>query len=172
MYRVGIIGHTPEYFKDWDIVKRLIGRAIELISFQYQEDLIFNISGTAGVGSAAAEYCRVSVSPPQRYHLFNQWPIEDMKDLWKDEQFKSLMCSYTSAWGLTISFPNKKQVKPELDCEFVNYKHMVDNSDFVIYFWNGMKQGAVYDSIKYSLATNVLSINWTNDRQLITNEDI
>ena len=35
-----------------------------------------------------------------------------------------------------------------------------------------MKQGNIYESIKYALNKNVLSINGLDERKLITNEDI
>ena len=165
MYRVGIIGHTPEHFSDREAAKRVVNQTLDLISYQYDEDLIINLVGDIGVGDWSAEFC---AERGLRYHLFLQCPIEDMKDIWFEDQFNSLNRHFIYAWATTISFPKYKS--PEQMTE--NYKHIIDNSNFVIYFWNKMKQGTIYESIKYALTTNVLSINGLDERKLITNEDI
>ena len=165
MYRIGIIGHAPENFSDVDATKRLVDQTLDLISYQYDEDLIMNLVCDIGVGDWSAEFC---AEQGIRYHLFLQSPVEDMKDIWFDDQFNSLNRHFIYAWATTISFPRYESSEQMID----NYKHIIDNSNFVIYFWNKMKQGNMYESIKYALNKNVLSINGLDERKLITNEDI
>lgn len=166
MYRIGIIGHTPEYFSDPEATKRLVNQTLDLIQYQYgKEELIINVAGNIGVDCWATTFCsEYSI----KYHLFLPCPVEDMKKMFYDYQVKLINQQFTYAWATTISFP--KYESPEQAIE--NYKHIVDNSNFVIYFWNGMKQGNVFDSIKYALSTNVLSINGLDEKKLITNEEI
>ena len=48
MYRVSVFGHRPEYIHDAATTKRLINRTLELLQYQYGEDLIVNAVGDIG----------------------------------------------------------------------------------------------------------------------------
>ena len=67
MYRIGIVGHHPEYIPDLDAMIRRIDRTIDLISYQYGEDLVINTAGDIGVGQWTASAC---LEKGIKYHLF------------------------------------------------------------------------------------------------------
>lgn len=166
MYRIGIIGNSPEYFSNPSSVKDNLERVLDLVRFQYGEELVFNLAGDIGVGEWAADVC---LKKKYRYHLFLPYPVKEMEVLWYPEQLKAVQNHFKTAWATTISFPDFVPGE-QRECE--NYHNLVDSSAFVICFWNGMRQGNTADAIRYSLSQHKLVVNGLNDLKLVTSEDI
>ena len=57
MYKVGIVGHGPEEFSDHNRIERKIFKTLDLLKFQYGQDLIVNIGSEIGVGQWAGNAC-------------------------------------------------------------------------------------------------------------------
>ena len=163
MYRVGVVGHRPEYIQDQDSVISTVGRIIDTISYQYK-DLIVNVGGEIGIDQWAADFCRKNGI---RYHMFLPCPPDYLSSEWYDEQKQILTNCYNNSWATTIY---SKEYGYEIEKE--NYQNIVDISDFVICFWNGMKQGSTFECIKYALSKNKLTLNGLNDLKLVTNDEI
>ena len=164
MYRVGIVGHRPEYIPDRDAVRRTVDRVLDLISYQYGSDLIINVSGDTGIDQWTAEICLERVI---KYHLFLACPPEILSREWYDEQQVILNKCFSNSWATTIY-----SEEYNYDVERENYEQLIDMSDFIICFWNKMKQGPTFDCVKYSLTHNKITLNGLYDLKLITNEDI
>lgn len=165
MYRIGIVGHTPEYIPNPDTVKTKINHVMDLIRYQYGEDLVFNIAGDIGVSEWAANTC---IERKYRYHFFLPYPVEDMENLWYPEQLQAVENHFRTAWATTISFPRYVH---GASLELQNYQHLVDASAFVICFWKGMKAGITADTIRYALSQHKLVVNGLDDLKLITAKD-
>jgi len=164
VYRVGVIGHSPEYYSDRDAVARAVDRTIDLIFYQYKEDLIINASGNIGVGHWAMASC---LDRNIKYHIFLQCMPDIISLEWFSDQKESLNCYFKNAWSTTIcEFNYKKELNEK------HYEHLVDTSDFIICFWNGMKQGEVHSAIKYAFKKNKLVVDGMDQLKLITNERI
>ena len=164
MYRIGIVGHRPEYVSDRDAAMRTIDRVIDLISYQYGEDLVINIGGDIGVDQWALNSC---ADRGVKYHLFLPCEVGVFSDSWYNEQKVFLNERFKKSWAVTIY-----SSKCNLETEKETHKHIVDMSDFVICFWNGMKQGPTFDCITYALENNKLTINGSEDLKLVTNDDM
>jgi uncharacterized phage-like protein YoqJ len=163
MYRVGIVGHRPEYISDRNAMIRVVDRVIDLISYQYGEELIINVGSDIGVGQWAAEICQ---ERKIKYHLFLPCPPDTLSSEWYEEQQLSLNNSFKNAWATTIYSMNYNR-----DVEKKTYEHISDMSDFIICFWNGMKQGPTFTCVEYALKQNKLTLNGLKDLKLVTNED-
>ncbi len=168
MYRIGLVGHTPEYTKDIPEAKSLVKNTIDLIRFQYGEELIFNIPGDTGVSEWAVDACAEFGA---KYHLFLPFPPNEMEFLWQPEQYKKLILHFTTAWATTI-VSQKYDKSTFSSVGFANYKRAIEQSQFIICFWNKMKQGMVFESIRYALGKNILVIDAMNELKMITSEDI
>jgi hypothetical protein len=164
MYRIGIVGHRPEYVSDRDALKRTIDRTIDLISYQYGEDLVINVGGDIGTGHWALKSC---VSRNIRYHLFLPCQADVFSGEWYDDQRVFLNECFKTSWAVTIN-----SLEYSSETEKKTYEHIVDMSDFIICFWNGMRQGPTFECIEYALKHNKLTINGSNDLKLITNDDM
>ena len=164
MYRIGIVGHRPEYVSDRDLMMRTIDRVIDLVSYQYGDDLIINVGGDIGVSQWVLKSCG---SRKIKYHLFLPCTTDVFSENWYDSQKVFLDECFKKSWAVTI---NSEEYN--LKSEGQTYEHIVDMSDFVICFWNGMQQGPTFDSITYALKENKLTLNGFNDLKLVTNEDM
>ena len=164
MYKVGIIGNSIDDFKDHDSIINKINNTISLLSYQYGKDLIIEISSSVGVGGWAAEFC---IANDIKYNLIMPFPAEFFKDIWykhQNEQLKNWV-EHSSSMFIASSKPNKNS--------FISaYNQIVDDCNFVVYFWSGKKQGLTYESIKNSLHKNKLSLNAFEDLKLMTQHDL
>jgi len=162
MYKIGIVGHSPEHFTDKDVVKRSVDRVIDLLSFQYGDsEVVFNVAGDIGVGLWAANSCR---DQEHKYHLFLPFPPETTSEHWYDDQKRDLNLSYSYAYALSVmgTEPSGNEIN----------EHIVDNSNFIIAFWVGKRQGNTFDTIKYAMKKNKLALNGLDDLRLLTNNDV
>jgi hypothetical protein len=67
MHKIGIIGHSAEYFPEKEPIKQIIENTISLINFQYGENLLINLDGNIGVSHWVADVC---LTLGIKYHLF------------------------------------------------------------------------------------------------------
>lgn len=168
MYKVGLVGQTSEYIKDPEKLRSLVNKTVDLIKFQYGEDLVFNVVGDIGVSEWAVDDC---VGMNIKYHLFLPYPPHFMEMLWYESQYIKLKSHFNHAWSMTVT-AYKYDKGTEVEDKANTYKKLVDNSQFLICFWDGMKQGPMFECIKHALATNKLAINAMDERKMITNEDL
>lgn len=162
MYKIGIIGHGPERLEDPDKVQRLVGYTIDLLALQYGEDeIVFNIRSSIGVGLWATEEC---IDRDYKYHLFLPYSVEKTSEHWYEDQQQTLLNQYQRAYSLTICNPDSHGSENE-------HKQLIDNVNFVVCFWRGIKQGETASAIRYALENNKLVVNAMNDLKLVTNLD-
>lgn len=167
MYRIGIIGHRPEYLgARQDCTRRKVNDVIDLLAYQYgTSDTVFNVMGDAGVGLWAAKKC---MDEGYRYHLFLPARLENIGDYLLLEQKSALELVYNNASSITIGYP--KDVMPSALLK--TYELLATESSFVACFWIGKKQGYTFETIKYALGSNILAIDALNGLGLMTNENI
>jgi hypothetical protein len=170
MYKIGIIGHSPEHFSDPkpEDVCRSIGNIIELLRFQYGENVIFNTVGETGIGLWTAEEC-LKKETRCKYHIFMPCYLQVTSDGWLENQAELLEKCYNNAYSITVCSNIKSTNKEE---ELESYRRLIDDSNFVICFWVGKKQGKTFEAIKYALSTNKMVLNGLDKLCLLTNEDI
>lgn len=165
MYRVGIVGHTIEHFLDPDAAKRLICRTMDTLSYQYDNQIVYNIPGNIGTGLWAANKC---LEESYKYHLFCPFPLETTIEHWYDDQKEDLTRAFSYAYALSVMETERKSVNIG---NMVN-ERIVDDSNFVVAFWMGKKQGHTFETIKYALESNKLILNGCKNLRLITNNDL
>lgn len=163
MYRVGIVGHRPEYVPNKEPMISTIDRVIDLISYQYKDSLVINVGGDVGVSQWATETCS---KRNVKFHLFLPCPPDMLSVEWYDDQKRILSNNFKKSWATTIYSQEYSR-----EAETKTYESMVDLSDFIICFWNGMLQGPTFECIQYALKQNKLTLNGSNDLKLVTNED-
>jgi len=173
MYKIAIIGHSPENLtiSSEEKMRSSIKEMIDTLFHQYGSDVIFNIVGKVGVGLWAAEECLPKFTDYMsyyKYHLFLPFPQEITSEDWLDEQKLLLQKCCSGARAITICNSTKNISENGHSA----YKEAINDSNFVVFFWTGARQGDTFDSIKYALANNKMSINALKDLKLITNKDI
>lgn len=161
MYKIGIIGHGPEHLHSIEGVESTIVQTMDLLCFQYGDQMVYNIVGNVGVGLLAAKTCYEKDIP---YHIILPYQLNDTIEHWYKEQQDELKIYMQGTRGITICYNST-------DAKDMSYMNLVDNSNFVVCFWSGKKQGKTYDAIRYALTANKLILNGLNDLKLITNKD-
>jgi len=165
MYKIGIIGSGPERFSDLAKVRRAVGYTIDHLGFQYG-DVVFNIRSNIGVGLWAGEEC---IDREYKYHLFLPYSLEKTAEHWYDDQRNMLVKQYGMAYSLTIAHPEQSNRVHDYD---ESYDILIDDSNFLVCFWSGVKQGEVFDTIKCALKHNKIVVNGLDDFKLMTNKDL
>lgn len=173
MYKIGIVGHCPDVFSDSDLIKRTVETTVDLLRYQYGEDLIFNIAGNTGVSEWAATYCN---KEGIGYHLYMPLMPEHTSLNWYQEQKDVLLNNFKYAHASTICWPtdtlSSQQSNKISLYEKMCDTHLIDNSNFIIAFWENKHQGRTFNAIKYALSKNILILNGLGELRLITNNDI
>lgn len=166
MYRIGIIGHRPgDHRTEEKILDKKINAVLEKLLYEYGKDLILNLDGEIGIGQKTIKMvARLGI----KYHLFLPHSIDIMKksDEWYDYQKDCLADYYKKSSSLTIV--SDKILKKNI---VERDKLLVDNSNFIVCFWNKKKQGRTFDIIKYSLKTNKMVLNGMSNLELVLNID-
>lgn len=160
MYSVGIIGHSIEYVDDHEKLKREIFNVVDLIKFQYGNDLIINASGNVGAGHWTMKSC---IDLSVKYQIFLPGPVENCGEYWYEFQQKDLVKYYNSAWASTVCSPKSNIA----DC----YKMLASNSNFLIAFWIGKKTGSLFECITHCFQSNKMVIN-AFTLKMITRRDL
>ena len=161
MHKIGIIGHSPEHFSDNNLTKRCVEQTIDLLLFQYgHDDVLFNIVGEIGIGLWASEFC---LKNNIKYHLYIPFVAEETSKHWFNDQKEVLKECLSKAYAITISNPVRTN-----DFSEKEFKQMVDDSIFLVCFWNGKKQGRTYDSINYAMNSSKLVISAFDGLKLVT----
>jgi len=174
MYKIGIIGHSPEHFSvpSAEEVQKTIRSTIDLLATQYgAEQVMFNVAGDIGVGLWAAEICMenadtdVLANNKCNYHMFMPYVPERTADGWFEYQVEMLRECYTKAKAITVCNTDK-------DAQLESLKQIVNDSNFIICFWIGKKQGKTFETIKYALEKNKMVLNGLSELKMVTNEDL
>lgn len=163
MYKIGIVGHSPDVFHGEE--DRRCRNALDTLSFQYGDKLVYNISANIGVGLWTARHC---LDTKKQYHLFLPYLPEVMSQHWYDDQKKELDTVYKYADAISIVKPTTDDGRIFFD-NTVN-EHIVENSNFTVVFWDGRKQGHTHETIQYSFKTNHMVIDGFN-MKIITKEN-
>lgn len=173
MYKIGIIGHSPEHFSvpSAEEVQKTISGTIDLLASQYgTEPVMFNVSGDIGVGLWSAELCMEKAEAETehnfkcQYHIFMPYLPEKTSEDWFENQIASLKKCYANAKAITICNADNAQLE--------SLKQLVDDSNFVICFWIGKRQGKTFETIKYALEKNKMVLNGLNELKMVTNDDV
>jgi len=180
MYKVGIIGHSPDNFINQELSIKSVEDTIDLIHHQYgkvnyttniegqpeslNNGLTINIPGEIGTGLWAGQVC---FSKHIKYHLFLPFLLEMTSESWYEKQKQQLYILYGAANSVSV----QSIIFDKTLLEFA-YLPIIDDSNFTVAFWEGRRQGRTYNAIKYALKNNKVVLNGTQNLRLIINRDI
>lgn len=167
MHHVGIFGHKFENLKDQEKDIRKLQESIELLKYQYCSSIVLNLGGERGLELMAGDYC---VNQNIKYHLFlPQKPEVFIDQTWYDHQNNMFNKQLLNATSITIcSSSNIRDAS--IDSNRDNL--LIQNSNFLIAFWNGRKIGRTYDMIWSSLSNNKIVLNGFDELKLLTSQDL
>lgn len=166
VYSIGIAGHHPERFRNQEETEKLCREVVNLISYQYsqQEALMFNVGGEVGAEQWVANAC---IEAGIDYHMFLPYPPELLSEYWWEEQQNALYHQMDHAAGITILSQSRSQGAYDL-----KKYDLVDNSDFLIAFWEGRLIGRTYNTIRHAVEQSKIVLNGLSGLSLISKEQL
>lgn len=164
VYQVGITGHRPDRYKDAQAAEKLCRETIATIDYQYYDagQLYFNLGGCIGADQWAGAAC---IDLDIDFNLFLPFPPNIQAQYWYDYQKEELERQVDHCSGLTIVGEEYKVAN-----YFIRDRMIVDNSDFIICFWEGCLQGGTYQTIKYAVNNNKIVLNALDNLSLVSRE--
>ena len=167
---IAVTGHRPDAFLqshyDLDTIKRIANDTMWILKNEYKDELEFCLGGAIGadqyMGAAA-------ISHNVRFRLFLPFMPEIQAKFWHKADKLELDRQLQHAAGISI-------VDPGGVYNISNYhkrdRQMVDESDFVVAFWTGKKQGGTFQTIKYALSKSKFVLNALNEMRPIFSRDL
>lgn len=165
IYKCGIIGHKSHRLADVEFVKRQCLDAVLMLTEQYPVgQLCINVNGNSGCNFWVADACR---RMDVNYHIYLPYAFADLTAEWSEADKIGLAGLMDSCYGLSIA---GREADTENICRA--QQALVDNSDFIIAFWEGYRYGLVYETLKYGLGESRLVLDGLGDFSLITRRDV
>jgi hypothetical protein len=155
--RIAITGHRPNGFVNNSYVKDLCSDVVEFCRNTYHGSE-FNLGGAQGADMWVAEACMCRGDTP--FHLYLPFPVQEMTVGWKHSDRTSLTNSVLAAKSVRTAgehFSNHLY--------HVRNRAMVDDAHFVICFWEGLRSGGTFSTIKYATSRGVQVLNALNDME-------
>ncbi len=164
MIKIAVFGHSPDAFSDAKSLMRDIDNTIAIIKRQHGEekDFLFLLNGEPG---ANQWFCNALIEQNLPYELFLSAPPEEASKFWSEEQQECF-----------TSQINKAQATHVFDLEIslrscINRdKHIVENCQWVLMFWNGKHQGFTYSAMKLALESNKIVYNGIGELKLVNGD--
>ena len=154
---IGITGHRPNRFENIEYAQQCCHDVVEYLV--HKNDgvamLSFSLGGALGADTWVAEACIKNRVP---YTLYLPFPADVQSKFWsKSEQaFLETQCAYASKVDVYGSSYNVKN--------YILRDHLiVDNSHYIICFWEGHRNGGTYNTISYANKRGKLILNGLND---------
>lgn len=166
IYKIGIVGHNPNRFKDHDAIKKLCHDTVLKLHYQYDyiDNFYFNINCDTGVGQWCADACvelniKFNVCLPCPAHIYSQY--------WYDNQKENLDRLLEMCNGLTIMGPQFTN-----ETRLASNKYLVDSSDFIVCFWEKCHQGNTFETIKYAVENSKIVLNAADNLTMVFKEQL
>jgi len=163
--KVGITGHRPPEFKDIENAKGICREVVRLVQAQYNDpELCFNLGGCIGADQWVGGAC---IERGIKFQLLLPFPPEVQSKYWDSDQKSNLMFQVDSCASLTVIGPSYKRAN-----YFIRDRAIVDQSDFLICFWEERKYGGTYETIKYAIKQKKIILNGLKNLSLVTREQV
>lgn len=164
LYRVGVLGHRPHRFVDEQEVKALCREVATTLADQYAPNQVwFNLTGAPGTSQWFSAIC---LELGLDYQFFCPCPPELYSAEWRENQKIEFHKQLEGCSGLMVE---GEDLTEESVCGAA--KALVDHSDFVVAFWEGLKYGLTYETIGYAVENSKLVLE-ANSLALITRKDL
>lgn len=165
VYKIGIIGHRPHRFTFSETVRKTCAQVALTLMDQYAPNQVrFNLNGLPGAGQWFGQAC---LEYGINYHLFLPCDPAAYVSEWYQEQKDGFEKQLAECYGLTLA---NKELSKDTVCEAAQM--LVDDSDFVVAFWEGYKSGLTYETIKYGVETSKLVLDGARGLTLIAKKEL
>lgn len=157
--KIGITGHRPSGFSNKEHVLEIVPRVVEYCS-KMHHNAEFNLGGCIGADMWVAQEC---VNQKIPFHLYLPFPADVQSRKWTADDANRLNEHVLAA--KSVSIVGKYYLVQNYH---IRDRLIVDNSHFVVCFWEGRRSGGTYNTIKYAVEVGKQVLNAMNDLQEVS----
>lgn len=163
MIKIAVFGHSPDAFSDAKSLAHDIDNAIAIIKRQHgQEKVRFLLNGEPG---ASQWFCNALMEQEISYEVYLTCPPDQAAKYWSEEQQERFLWHVGSSAAVHVfGVDNSPEFRIKRD------KKAVDDSQWVLVFWNGKHQGFTYRAMEYALKNNKIVFNGIGGLKLVDGE--
>lgn len=164
MIKIAVFGHSPDAFSDAKSLARDIDNAIAIIKRQHGQERDFKFLLNADPG-ASQWFCNALMEQEIPYEIYLCAPPDEASKYWSEEQQERFLWQLSSSKAVhAFGIDNSAEFRIKRD------KKAVDDSQWVLVFWNGKHQGFTYRAMEYAIKSNKMVFNGIGALQLIDGE--
>lgn len=162
MIKIAVFGHSPDAFSDAKSLANDIDNAIAIIKRQHahydwqinnqpQTDLRFLLNCEPG---ASQWFCNSAIEQTTPYEVYLSSPPDETSKYWSEEQQERFLWQLSASKAVHVfDIDNSSESRIKRD------KKAVDDSQWVLVFWNGKHQGFTYRAMEYAIKSNKIVFN-------------
>lgn len=164
MVKVCVLGHSPDEFTCHEKIQHVIDDVVVVLKRQYSGQLELNTTCEPGVGHWLVQK---AIEHNIKYNVYIAGPPNEQSKYWTNEQQSNFIKYLDSAASIHVEYEN---ISPIL----LNKRNikMIDNSQWILVFWNGRHQGFTYNAIEYAISSNKIVLNGLDNLKMILSENI
>jgi hypothetical protein len=161
MIKIAVCGHSPDAFPDAKSLAHDIDNAIAIIKRQHglEKDFKFLLSCDPGAGQW---FCNALMEHGLPYEVYLSSPPDETSKYWSEEQQERFIWQLSGSVAIHVfDVDNSPESRIKRD------KKVIDDSQWVLVFWNKRHQGFTYRAMEYALKSNKIVFNGINGLTLV-----
>lgn len=166
MIKIAVFGHSPDSFADAKSLANDIDNAIAIIKRQHgqERDFKFVINCEPGAGQW---FCNALMEKEIPYEIYLSAPPDEASKYWSEEQQERFLWQLSGSKAVHVF-----GVDNSLDFRIKRDKQAIDDSQWVLVFWNGKHQGFTYRAMEYAIKNNKIVFNGIGGLRIVDGESL
>ena len=164
MIKIAVFGHSPDAFSDAKSLANDIDNAVAIIKRQHgqEKDFIFLLNCDPG---ASQWFCNALTEQEIQYEVYLSAPPDEASKHWSEEQQERFVWQLNNSKAVHVfGVDNSPEFRIKRD------RKAVDDSQWVLVFWNGKHQGFTYRAMEYAIKSNKIVFNGIGSLKLVDGE--
>ena len=163
MIKIAVFGHSADSFASSQSIAHNIDDAIAVIKRQHPEkDVCFILNCEPGIGQW---FCDALLEHQIPYEVYLPGLPQETACSWLEEQQILFMQQLNKSKAVRF-FGEGNAVEFRIKRD----RKAVDDSQWILVFWNGKHQGFTYQAMQYAIQNNKIVFNGINGLKLIDGE--
>ena len=150
MIKVGVFCHSIETFPSTELLANCIDDAIAVIKRQ-NDEVKFLVSCDPGLGQV---FCNELIKQDIAYEVYLSTPPDEYSKYWSEKQQETFSLQLNKARAVHVFGTDNS-----IETRYQRDRFMIDDSNWVLVFWNGKHQGFTYNATKYAVLNNKIVYN-------------
>lgn len=164
MIKIAVFGHSPDSFVDAKSFTLDISNVIAIIKRQHNQNNDFKFLLTCDPG-ASQWFCNELMQQGLPYEVYLSSPPDETSKYWSEEQQQRFLWQLSGSKAIHV-FGTDNSVEFRIKRD----KQAIDDSQWVLVFWNKKHQGSTYRAMEYAIKNNKIVFNGIGGLSLVDEE--